>query len=270
LIRLVISNQRGGVAKTTTAVTLARSFAGRGKRVLLIDTDSQGSIRTILGLKPEFHLGDFLIRNVAFRECVVNACPNVDVMCSNRDTTEAEVTLSNSPFRELTFERMFCDHEVDYDVVLIDVAPSITLSQQCAMVYAQQVLVPVGMETLSLQGAVAAVNAAEALNRFFKKGLNVKTVGLLPVMVDRRLALTAMVLESLKQLSADTGVPVLPVIRTDSAVPKAARVRKFLADFDPNSKALADYNEAASLLLARLDPAGTQPESHESTEAKSA
>src|ERR1017187_9278272 len=76
LIRLVISNQRGGVAKTTTAVILARSFAGKGKRVLLIDTDSQGSIRTILGLKPEFHLADFLIRNMAFRECVVHACEN--------------------------------------------------------------------------------------------------------------------------------------------------------------------------------------------------
>ena len=122
LIRLVISNQRGGVAKTTTAVILARSFAGKGKRVLLIDTDSQGSIRTILGLKPEFHLADFLIRNMAFRECVVHACENVDVVCSNRDTTEAEVTLSNSPFRELTFERLFSEHEAAYDVILIGVA----------------------------------------------------------------------------------------------------------------------------------------------------
>jgi chromosome partitioning protein len=249
---------------------LARCFADKGKKVLLIDTDSQGSIRTILGVKPEFHLADFLIRNMAFRECMVTACRNVDLICSNRDTTEAEVTLSNSPFRELTFERMFSEHESAYDVVLIDVAPSITLSQQCAMVYAQQVLVPVGMETLSLQGAVAAVNAAEALNRFFKKGLNVRTIGLLPVMVDRRLAMTSMVLDSLKQLSADTGVPVLPVIRTDAAVPKSARAKKLLADFDPNSKALADYNEAASLLLQWLDSPETGSDVDAHTEAKSA
>ena len=268
MIRLVISNQRGGVAKTTTAVTLARSFADKGKKVLLIDTDSQGSIRTILGLKPEFHLADFLIRNMAFRHCVVAACENVDVVCSNRDTTEAEVMLSSSPFRELTFERLFSEHEAGYDVVLIDVAPSITLSQQCAMVYAQQVLVPVGMETLSLQGAVAAVNAAEALNKFFKKGLNVRTVGMLPVMVDRRLALTGMVLDSLKQLSADTGVPILPVIRTDALVPKAARLKKFLADYDPSSKALADYNEAASLLLETLLSTEKRSVLNELSEAK--
>jgi hypothetical protein len=62
-----------------------------------------------------------------------------------------------------------------------------------------------------------------------------------------------MVLDSLKQLSSDTGVRVLPVIRTDAAVPKAARVKKFLADFDPSSKALADYNEAASLLLSDMN-----------------
>ena len=79
--------------------------------------------------------------------------------------------------------------------------------------------------------------------------------------------MTGMVLDSLKQLSTDTGVPVLPVIRTDSAVPKAARVKKFLADFDPSSKALVDYNEAASLLLQSIEnPADLD----ESKEAKSA
>ena len=79
MIRLVISNQRAGVAKTTTAVTLARSFADIGRKVLLIDTDSQGSIRIILGLKPEFHLADFLIRNMAFRECVVTASERTEL-----------------------------------------------------------------------------------------------------------------------------------------------------------------------------------------------
>jgi chromosome partitioning protein len=192
------------------------------------------------------------------------------VICSNRDTTEAEFMLSNLPFRELTFDRMFTEHEAAYDVVLIDVAPSITLSQQCGMVYAKSVLVPVGMETLSLQGAIAAVNSTDAMNRVFKRGLNVRTVGLLPVMVDRRLALTSMVMDSLKQLSDETGVPVLPVIRTDSAVPKSARVKKFLADFDPSSKALADYNETASLLLNLLNSSEKRSEVDDLLETKPA
>ena len=165
---------------------------------------------------------------------------------------------------------MFSEHESAYDMVLIDVAPSITLSQQCAMVYAQQVLVPVGHGNAEPAGRGGCGKCSGSLERFFKKGLNVRTLGLLPVMVDRRLALTSMVLDSLKQLSADTGVPVLPVIRTDSAVPKAARVKRFLADFDPNSKALVDYNDAASLLLQRLDSEKHTSDPDERTEAKSA
>jgi hypothetical protein len=82
--------------------------------------------------------------------------------------------------------------------------------------------------------------------------------------------MTGMVLDSLKQLSTDTGVPVLPAIRTDSAVPKAARVKKFLADFDPGSKALDDYNQAASLLLKSLDSRETPSEADDRQEAKSA
>ncbi len=85
-----------------------------------------------------------------------------------------------------------------------------------------------------------------------------------------KLKAASMVLDSLKQLSADTGVPVLPVIRTDAAVPKAARVKRFLADFDPNSKALADYDAATSLLLEYLEPASKSLDADGHSEAKSA
>ena len=68
MIKLIVSNQRGGVGKTTTATTLARCFADLGKRVLLIDTDSQGSVSAVLGLKLEGTLYDFLISQIA-SEC---------------------------------------------------------------------------------------------------------------------------------------------------------------------------------------------------------
>lgn len=225
MIRLTISNQRGGVGKTTTAITLARSLADRGMRVLLIDADSQGSIAAVLGLKPSGFLADLMIRRLALRECMVAAHANVDVICGNRK---------------------------GYDAVLIDVAPSISLFQTCAMVYTQQVLIPVDMDILSVQGATASIQAAEMLNGMLAGGVNVRIAGLLPVKVDRRLAITEVVLNTLTDISAKRHVALFSGIRTDQAVVKSGRYRQFLADFDPRSKALEDYEAVIERLLDRL------------------
>lgn len=251
MIRLVVSNQRGGVAKTTTAVTLARCFADRGMRTLLIDTDSQGSVGTILGLRPEFTLHDFLIRQVLFTECVVEAHKNLHVLCSDRKTQAAEDIISGQTLRELHFEQAFGDSGVDrdYDAVVIDVAPSLNLFQTCAMLYTKNVLIPVAMETLSVQGASASISSANELNRLFKRQSGISSVGMLPVMVNNRLQMTGTVMAALQEMSQELRVPLLPNIRTDTAVVKAARSRQFLQDYDPKSKALEDYEVAADALL---------------------
>ena len=153
MTRLVILNQRGGVAKTTTVHTLARFLADRGKRVLIIDTDPQGSMGTVLGLKPTKYLNDFVIYNHLFKDCAVHACPGVDVLCSNRETVKTEGYLMGQVAREFVFTNLFSQVETDYDTVLIDVAPSINLLQTCAMTYARYLLIPVSMDPLSLQGA---------------------------------------------------------------------------------------------------------------------
>ena len=102
------------------------------------------------------------------------------------------------------------------------------------------------MDTLSFQGAMASIEASKSLNQLLKA--NIQTIGLLPVMVDRRLAMTATVLEGLEGLSAATKIPLLPGIRTDQSVTKAARSGKFLVDFDPKCKAAEDYNLVAEEL----------------------
>jgi len=152
LIRIVIANQRGGVSKTTTTHTLARLFADQGKRVLLVDTDSQGSLGQVLGLKPIRFLHEFIVNDLAFEDCIVKAHERIDVLCSNRENNKAEISLQGMTFGELAFMRLFGRVEKLYDVVLIDVAPSINILQTCAMVYTKNVLIPVAMDVLSLQG----------------------------------------------------------------------------------------------------------------------
>ena len=146
MIRLVISNQRGGVAKTTTTHTFARHFADQGLRVLIIDTDPQGSVGTVLGLKPHNYLHQFIIHHLLFKDCVVEASPGIDVLCSNRETVQTEAILMGSIAREMTFENVFSPVEKAYDAVLIDVAPSINLLQTCSMIYAKQMVIPVAMD----------------------------------------------------------------------------------------------------------------------------
>jgi chromosome partitioning protein len=267
VIRIVVSNQRGGVAKTTTAVNLARCFADRGLRTLLVDTDSQGSISTILGLKPQFTLHDFLIRQMVLKECIVPAHERIDVLCSDRKTMQAEDIISGQTLREVHFEQVFAETRADrdYDAVVIDVAPSLTLFQTCAMLYTKQVLIPAAMETLSVQGASASISSASELNRLFKRQPGITSIGILPVMVNNRLQMTQTVMNALTDMAKELRVPLLPGIRTDTAVVKAARSKMFLADFDPKSKALEDYEQAAEILLSTLQPATVNDVPNEAT-----
>lgn len=250
MIRLVVANQKGGVSKTTTCLSLSRCFADRGLKVLLIDTDPQGSVASSLGLKFKNSLYHFLISNYRLKDCVVRAHPNIDVLCSSRDTMEAEGILIPRPGRELIFQVLLSLVEEEYDVILIDVAPSISLLQSCAMMYAQQVLVPLTMDPLSLQGAYAVIQSSKSLNDLFKT--NIRPVAILPVMVDRRLQMTDLIFSSIKALADDHGIPVLHSIRTDSTVPKSTRSRQFLIDYDPKCKALEDYETISRDLLEHL------------------
>jgi len=251
MIRLVIANQRGGVSKTTTTAALARYFSDLGMRVLIIDADPQASVGIVLGLKPRRHLYEFVVHNRPFEECIERAGPNIDVLCSNRDTTRVEAALVTMTGGELAFIRLFGQVEFLYDAVLIDVAPSISLLQTCAMLYTKNLLIPVAPDMLSLQGAVACLETTQMLNEIFQ--IPVRAVAMLPVMIDHRYSLTSFILTALQEMSEKYGVPLLPAIRTDGTVPRAERARMFLADYDARSKALQDYAAAASQLKALLD-----------------
>lgn len=251
MIRLLVANQRGGVGKTTTAVNLMRYLSDQGKRVLLIDTDPQGSVGEVLGLKHKNSLASFVAHRFALAECVVPYNERVNVLCSGRDTLSAESALLGAQARELVLAQILKAEELAYDAVLIDSAPSISILQSAAMYYAKRVLVPLDMDSLSLTGTWATHGAITLLNEYLHVGARI--VGMLPTRVDRRYQMTQTVLAGLQTISKQVGAPILPEIRTDSAVGKSLRAHKPLAEFAPDSKVWADYQAAFRKLMEILD-----------------
>ena len=250
MIRVVIANQRGGVGKTTAAVNYAWHLASTGHRTLLIDTDSQGSVGVMLNLKPKHFFSHFLVSKFHLDECAVPAGERFHVLCGNKDTVQAESALAGAVVRELALKILLEPYENQYDAVVIDVSPSINLLQTCAMVYARNVVIPVNMDLLSLNGANAAYDMIRLLNDLIKA--NIKAIGLMPCQVDHRLSVTALVQQGLQNMSEMFHIPILPAIRTDQSVNKAFRARRPLLEHDPSSKAAQDYLAAFEQITASI------------------
>jgi|ERR1035441_3910298 chromosome partitioning protein len=252
MLKLTISNQRGGIGKTTTAMTMSRIMAERGLRVLLVDSDPQGSIRLSLDLDVEergfFH--QIICDQMSPESVATPVCPNLDIIFSNKMTQRAEGVLLQAPAREMTYKVLFAPAEPLYDIVIFDMAPSISHIQRCSISYTRNVLIPVGMDDLSVEGARAALGSVEWLNETFDN-LNCRVVGFLPTMVNKRFTVTTRVLKGLEQYSQLKHIPILNQIRTDQSVAKCTG--QFLQDFDPDSKALEDYKKATDQLLQALE-----------------
>ncbi len=258
MMKLMIGNQKGGVGKTTTAIIMARSLADRGMRTLLIDSDPQGSVTVTLRLKPEAYLADFILNQLRLPDCVLAVAPKLDVLCGNRETTAMEQRIFTMYGREHVFQNAFRMYEENYDAVVVDVAPSISLLQACSMVFCQNVLIPVSMDTLSVSGAGATIFSAQTIGDSVRTPI--RPVALLPTIVNRRYGLTDVVMKMIEQLGEKYRIPVLNTIRTDQAVGKAARMHKMLVDVDPRAKALEDYETATDGLLDLLGIQGFRKE----------
>lgn len=248
MFKAVVTNQRGGVGKTITTITLARWLADQGKRVLIVDTDSQGSLGYCLKLKTKAFLFHFVARGYSFDECVMPAHERIDVLCSNRETVQAEASLMGQVGREQAFVHLFTPVEHNYDAVLFDVAPSVTLLQTCALVYCGQAVIPVDMDALSFHGAVATHSLAKILNDLVKA--KVKIAAVLPTQVTERRQMTNTIMDTLRAWTETVSLPLLPPIHNDVAVSKMVKQQMFLQDFAPDCRALKDYEAAFEELMA--------------------
>jgi len=185
---IAVTNQKGGVGKTTTSVNLAASLAETGRRVLLVDLDAQGNATMGSGVnKYEVALTgyDLLMGHVDIRSAIVKAdAAGYDLLPGNADLTAAEVELMTRDDRERRLRASLSYIQNDYDLVMIDCPPSLNMLTINALAAAHGVLIPIQCEYYALEGLSALLDTVERVRAAINPELRIE--GLLRTMYDAR------------------------------------------------------------------------------------
>lgn len=247
---IAVSNQKGGVGKTTTAVNLAAALGMLGKRVLMIDMDPQGNATTGLGIaKDEVPLGvsEVLQHKVAAQQAVIRSpSAAVDVLPSNGDLVSAEVALMAQPGREQRLKSVLASLS-GYDWVLVDCPPSLNLLTLNALTAADGVLVPVQCEYYALEGLAALLDTINSVRQTVNPRLAI--AGLVRTMYDRRNKLAN---DVSNELMAHFGPQVMAsVVPRNVRLAEAPSFGQSIFGFDAASTGAAAYLALAQELLRR-------------------
>ena len=242
--RLAIFNHKGGTGKTTTSVSIAAGFAARGLKVLLVDTDSQGNVGVSLGIKAEKTLYHVLVMGVRASDAAVHVRPNLDLVVSNETLAAAELFLAGKQNRDRVLRERLASAFDEYDVILLDCSPSLSLMNQNALVVADGILVPVACDFLSLVGVRQVVKTVKNVNQLLHHPVQIH--GVLPTFYDARARICRDAVDAMKEHFGDR---VLPPIRQATRLKEAPAQGKTIFEYAPESNAAQDYATVVDLLI---------------------
>jgi chromosome partitioning protein len=248
---IACANQKGGVGKTTTVVSLAAYLALDGRRVLLIDMDPQGNATSGVGIEKDaveesvydVLLGDSLVADVALPTSITN----LSVLPSNRSLAGAEVELVPSSARERRLKRVLDGVGEAYDFVLLDCPPSLGLITVNALTAADGVLIPLQCEYYALEGLSQLLATIDLIRDHLNPGLALK--GVVLTMHDGRTSLSADVASEVRQ---HLGSQVF-----DAVVPRSVRLAEApsygqpIPEYSPGSRGALAYQALTAELLTR-------------------
>lgn len=242
--KIAISLSKGGVGKTTTAVNLAHGLALSGKRVLLVDTDVQGQASILLGVESNCTLND-LIDGTPMTEVVINGRDNLDLIAGGDALAGLSKTISRESFGgEQTLNRTLSQFDHNYDYVIVDTAPGYDPLMINALFYVNEILCPISVHALSINGLSKFVDHVEKINQF-KPSLQITYA--LPTFYDRRVSQSGVVLNKIREYFGDK---TLPAIRYNATLAELVLFKQSIFELDPKSKGAEDYYALTKRILS--------------------
>lgn len=242
---IAMTNKKGGVGKTTTAVNLAACLAAADRKVLLIDSDPQGNATSGLGIDKrdvKQSIYDVLVRDIPARDTILEtAYANLSLLPATISLAGAEIELVNMMSRETRLKNALERVKYDYDYVLIDCPPSLGLLTINALTAAGSVLIPIQCEFYALEGVTMLMNTIQLVQRNLNPAL--KLEGVLMTMFDARTNLAEdVVTEVKKYFSAKMYETIIPRNVRLSEAPSHGEP---IIVYDPRSRGAEVYTELA-------------------------
>jgi chromosome partitioning protein len=246
---IAIANQKGGVGKTTTAVSLAHGLVLREQRVLLVDFDPQGHCATSLAINPEPGVFNALINpSSEIRQWVRDTTrAGLDLLPGDRSTATAQIVINAENQPIALIHLLFMPLAKDYDYIIFDTAPSVGGIQERAIYAADVVLTPTATEFLSLDGLAQMMELLAILKaNWHWPG---KLLGILPTFYDEQ---TKESHKSLADLQADFGESILKPVHRATVLRECAAEGKTIFEMSPASRAACEYEELCREVMKRL------------------
>jgi chromosome partitioning protein len=242
-------NQKGGVGKTTTAVSLAAALGRRGQRVLLVDLDPQANATSALGVSGKGIPGtyDALLDEIPLEQCIVPVdLEEVSIVPSSAELSGAEVELVPVMARERRLTNALAPMKDNYDWILIDCPPSLGLLTINALNASDAVIIPVQCEYMALEGLSRLMETLELVKRNLNPRLHV--LGVILTMFDARTRLSQQVVEEVRGHFPQTFGTIIPRSVRLSEAPSHG---KSIFLYDQGGRSATAYDAVASELLER-------------------
>ena len=251
---IAITNQKGGVGKTTTSSALLAGLHESGRRVLGVDLDPQGSLGFCLGLDIDncATVYDVMKGSKSIKEVIVpSECG--DIVPSNSLLSAAELEF-NRPGREFLLKNALAEVQDEYDYIIVDTPPALNVLTVNAYVVADGLIIPMAPEILSLLGVAQIRETIDTVRRCYNSRL--KVLGILLNKYNQRFTLNREVLEMAEQIAAQLDTKVFDAkIRTSVSVAEAPAHGESVLSYAPSSKPAVDFRALLDEIIRELGPA---------------